>query len=708
MDEKENKDKDKVQDENQKKNPEIEKENLRKQLEAEIRAKLEKQEMEKKKAEEEKRKEEESKNEPKNNSYWNSNSNDSPNGPQKPNNNNGHKTPGNFGFSGEGNKKNRIALIFFVFLIVMFATSIFSSANSGVEVSYTTFYEQLESGNMKSVVIKNSNIIEFQLIDNISVQGSTKYKTQIPYFDDNLLNKLKDNNVVVVGADADVSILTILLQLVPWILIIGFYYMIIKQTSSGGMMGNLGKSHAKEFTSNNKEKITFDDVAGQKEAKVELEEVVEFLKNPKRFLAVGARIPKGVLLVGPPGTGKTLLAKAVAGEANVAFFSTSGSDFVEMFVGMGAARVRDLFEQGRKHSPCILFIDELDAVGRSRGSGLGGGHDEREQTLNQMLVEMDGFTTDTGVIVIAATNRPDVLDSALLRPGRFDRQVVVDLPDVQEREDILKIHSKKVKLGKDVELRKIARATPGASGADLANLVNEAALYAARSGRVVVSVEDFELAHDKMILGVAKKSKVMSEIEKLATSYHESGHTLLYYYLKHLDPLHKVTIIPHGQALGVTISLPERDAYTKNRGMLVDFIKVCMGGYVAEDLHYGQTTTGTSSDIKQATNIARRMVTEWGMSDLGFVCYGQEDEPLFLGRSLAQHKDYSENTARLIDQEVAKIMNECMTETREILSSHSDQLDLLAHTLVEKETMEDNEVRELLGFEKVEAVGKFV
>ena len=600
--------------------------------------------------------------------------------------------------------KNRFALGFLIFLIATFVFLLFSERSSAglQEVPYSQFVTFVESGQVIRVEIEDKNIIRF------SLRNQAAGMTRIPYQDESLMALLKKQNVEVTGTVRGISFLEIVLQLLPWIIFIAFSVMLWRQTrnANGGVMA-FSKSRAKEYMETDV-KITFNDVAGQKEAKYELQEVVEFLKHPAKFQDIGAKIPKGVLLVGPPGTGKTLLAKAVAGEAGVAFFHMSGSDFVEMFVGVGASRVRDLFEQGRKNAPCILFIDELDAVGRTRGAGLGGGHDEREQTLNQMLVEMDGFDTAAGVIVLAATNRPDVLDPALLRPGRLDRQVVVDMPDVAEREAILRIHCKKIKMDSSVDLQKIARATPGTSGADLANLVNEAALFAARSGRKTVAMADFEQGRDKLLLGVARQSKVLTPEEKLATAYHEAGHALLLYYLKHLDPLHKVTIIPHGRALGLTISLPEKDAYTKNRSALVDWIKECMGGYVAEQLVYGETTTGTSNDIKQATEIARRMVTEWGMSELGFIGYGKEDEPLFLGREIAQHKDYSEETARKIDQQVIKIMEEAMTDAHSLLEAHRDQLDILAKELVEKETLDDDEIRALLGFEKVESKTKFV
>jgi cell division protease FtsH len=400
-----------------------------------------------------------------------------------------------------------------------------------------------------------------------------------------------------------------------------------------------------------------------------------------------------------PGTGKTLLAKACAGEANVSFFHMSGSDFVEMFVGVGASRVRDLFDQGRRNAPCILFIDELDAVGRTRGAGYGGGHDEREQTLNQMLVEMDGFDTKDGVIILAATNRPDVLDPALLRPGRFDRQVVVDMPDLEEREAILRIHAAKIPLSTGVNLRRLARATAGSSGADLANLVNEAALYAGRKNRSHVEMEDFEEARDKLLMGVARKSKVLTREDKERTAYHESGHALLHYYLEHADPLHKVTIVPRGRALGVAMSLPEKEAYNLGRGWLLDRITIAYGGYVSEEMFFDETTTGTQNDLRQATELARRMVVDWGMSDLGPIALGQEDEPIFIGKEIARHKDYSEHTAQAIDAEVTRLLHGRLQRAREILHNHRDELVSLAAALVERETMSDAEVRELLHFE---------
>ena len=602
--------------------------------------------------------------------------------------------------------RNRFTLFIFLALIISFAFLFFnqSSGQRATEVSYSTFKSALEAGSVTQVDIQDESEISFMTANGF--YGVAR----IPYYDSSLMDELESMDVDIVGSVADVSIWVLLLNLLPWIIFLVIIFSMYRQVGAAGgsrMMGQFGKSHATQYSAKDN-KVLFKDVAGQKESKYELQEVVDFLKNPERYVKIGAKIPKGVLLVGPPGTGKTLLARAVAGEAGVSFFHTSGSDFVEMFVGMGAARVRDLFETGRKNAPCIIFIDEIDAVGRSRGSGLGGGHDEREQTLNQILVEMDGFSTDPGVIVMAATNRPDVLDPALLRPGRFDRQVTVDLPDVQERLDILRIHSAKVKCEPGLDLERVARATPGSSGADLANLVNEAALYAARSRREMVNMDDFEKARDKIILGVARESKFMTADEKKATAYHEAGHTLLHYYLKHVDPLHKVTIIPHGNALGLTISLPEKDQYTLRAGYLKDRIIICMGGYVAEDIVYGETTTGTSNDIKQATTIARRMVTEWGMSELGFINLSNEGEPLFLGREITQHKDFSDATAKRIDEEIEKILGECLNTTRTILTEHRDQLDKLTEELCEKETLDDAQIRELLGFEPEHHVSELV
>ncbi len=610
---------------------------------------------------------------------------------------------GSGGPSGSGNgngplknPKNRLSLGIFIFILLTFGILFFDSSmnQTSQTVSYTMFKQYVDSGQISTVNIEANSKITFVVSNGLTMN------TRIPYTDNELLPELLEKGIVVSGSEQSISIAAVIFQLVPWIIFIGFTIMLFKQANgmNGKMMGGLGKNLAKEYKPD-ENKITFADVAGQKEAKNELLEVVDFLKHPERFVKVGAKIPKGALLVGPPGTGKTLLAKAVAGESGVSFLHTSGSDFVEMFVGMGASRVRDLFEQARKAAPCIIFIDELDAVGRARGSGVGGGHDEREQTLNQILVEMDGFDSTSNVIIMAATNRPDVLDKALLRPGRFDRQVVVDLPDIKEREAILGIHCRKIKLEPGVDLARIARATPGSSGADLANMINEAALFAARENKETVSMNNIEMARDKVMLGVARESKFMTDEDKRATAYHEAGHTLLHYYLKHVDPLHKVTIIPHGRALGLTISLPENDAYTLNRSKLVDRIKITMGGYVAEDIVYGETTTGTSNDIQQATNIAKRMVTEFGMSSLGFINLGQEDEPLFLGREIAQHKNYSEETARIIDTEMRKILDKCMIETREILTTYRDQLDTLTDELVIKETLDDAEIRVLLGFE---------
>ncbi|MCS6770911.1 MAG: ATP-dependent zinc metalloprotease FtsH [Kiritimatiellae bacterium] len=487
---------------------------------------------------------------------------------------------------------------------------------------------------------------------------------------------------------------------IPFLLVMGLlYFLFMRQMRIAGKGAmSFGKSRAK-LLQKGKNRITFADIAGVEEAEEEVTEIVEFLKDPKRYQKLGGRIPKGVLLVGPPGTGKTLLAKAIAGEANVPFFSISGSDFVEMFVGVGASRVRDMFEQARKHAPCIIFIDEIDAVGRSRFSGIGGGHDEREQTLNALLVEMDGFDTQEGIIIIAATNRPDVLDNALLRPGRFDRQIVVDLPSLEGREAILKIHTKKVRLAKDVDLRRIARGTPGFSGADLANLVNEAALLAARRGAEFVEMKDLEEARDKVRWGRERRSRLLDEQEKRLTAYHEAGHAIVLALQEESEPLHKVTIIPRGQALGATMQLPEKDRYTQGRRKLLGMLVGLMGGRAAEELACSDITTGAQNDLKQATRLARMMVCDWGMSpELGPQSFGEREELLFLGREVSRSQDYSEATAQKIDQEVNRMLREAYAKAIEILRTHRDKLDLVARMLIERETLEGYEVMELIRY----------
>jgi cell division protease FtsH len=488
----------------------------------------------------------------------------------------------------------------------------------------------------------------------------------------------------------------ILLNAAPLILLVGFCLFLMRQMQAGGNKAlSFGKSRARLLSAQQK-KATFKDVAGTDEAKEELQEIIEFLKDPQKFQKLGGRIPKGVLLVGPPGTGKTLLARAIAGEANVPFFSISGSDFVEMFVGVGASRVRDLFEQGKKNAPCIIFIDEIDAVGRHRGAGLGGGHDEREQTLNALLVEMDGFESNEGVILIAATNRPDVLDPALLRPGRFDRRVVVARPDVKGREEILRVHTRKVPLADDVELSIIARGTPGFSGADLANLVNEAALWAARQNRKFVMQVDFEMSKDKVLMGVERKSMILSDEEKKNTAYHEAGHALVAAMTPGADPVHKVTIIPRGMALGLTMQLPEDDKHTYTREYLEAMLAVLMGGRSAEEIFLGHITTGAGNDIERATDLARNMVCEWGMSELGPLAYGKKDEAIFLGREITQHRDYSEDTAIQIDKEVKRIVNGGYENAKRLLLNNRETLERIAQALLEREVIDANEVKMLM------------
>ncbi len=618
-----------------------------------------------------------------------------PFGPGNGGNGNNNGGPIKLGF----NNRFGLFLIMSMILLFMFVFVFNDSSGTAEEISYTAFLNHVENNSVESVKIMDNQEIQGYLMN--SSGQLTAFRTRIPYFDDNLLVKLQENNVKITGGVKNNSTYRFFVDIVPWLIGLSFIWLMFRQMGGGGGKAmSFGKSRAKRYSGTGK-KIMFADVAGQDEAKYELEEVVDFLKNPKKFSDIGAKIPKGVLLVGMPGTGKTLLAKAIAGEAGVPYFHMSGSDFVEMFVGVGASRVRDLFEQGRKNAPCIIFIDELDAVGRTRGAGYGGGHDEREQTLNQMLVEMDGFDSKDGVIILAATNRPDVLDPALLRPGRFDRQVVVDMPDVKEREAIFRLHASKIPIDGEVDLARLARATPGSSGAEIANLVNEAALFAARKNKTKVSMEDFEEARDKVMLGIARKSKVITDEDKKATAYHEAGHALLHYFLEYSDPLHKVTIIPRGRALGMAMSLPEKDSYSRNKMWLIDRIKICLGGYVAEKIIYNWTTTGTQNDLQQAAKLARKMVSEWGMSDtLGPVAFGQEDEPIFIGREIAQHKDYSEATSQAIDKEVTRIITECYNEAFRLLTENRDKLELLAETLFAQETLDDAEIRELLHLEK--------
>jgi cell division protease FtsH len=601
----------------------------------------------------------------------------------------------------QGGKPNGLALFFFFAMIALFIAYFYSKNTAHIrEIRYSDFINYLEQNQIESVVINDNNTMD--IYPKVQSQNeAVQLRTRIPYHDPNLLPSLREKGVNISGSASRLSPLRIILDLFPWIIFFGLiWFMFRSMPGGGGKAFQFGKSKAKRYHDEGK-KVSFTDVAGQKDAKYELEEVVAFLKNPQKFTKMGARIPKGVLLVGMPGTGKTLMARSVAGEAGVAFFHMSGSDFVEMFVGVGASRVRDLFDQGRRSAPCIIFIDELDAVGRTRGAGYGGGHDEREQTLNQLLVEMDGFDSKDGVIILAATNRPDVLDPALLRPGRFDRQVVVAMPDIKEREAILQIHSAKIPLGKDVDLTRVARATPGMSGADIANLVNEAALHAARKDKPDVEMRDFEEARDKVLMGVARSTLVVSDKERRMTAIHEAGHALLHYFLKNADPLHKVTIVPHGRALGMALSLPEEDSYSRTRGWIEDRIAICYGGWIAEKLIFNETTTGTKQDIQQATEMARHMVCEWGMAEeMGPVAYGQEEEPIFLGKEIARHKDYSEETARRIDKAVKEILDNARGEAERIIHEQKTGLEALADALLSRETLVDEEVRQILGVPK--------
>jgi cell division protease FtsH len=576
------------------------------------------------------------------------------------------------------------------------------------EVNYSEFTSMVKSDRIRSYptspVTLSGNEVEGKYLDS-STDTERKFRVIIPKgSEETIANTLNEKDIIVKVNDDDQSsfVYMLLTSWFPIILFVGFWIFLMRQMQSGGNKAlSFGKSRAK-LSTNHQKKATFKDVAGVEEAKEELQEIIEFLKEPQKFQKLGGRIPKGVLLMGPPGTGKTLLARAIAGEASVPFFSISGSDFVEMFVGVGASRVRDLFEQGKKNAPCIIFIDEIDAVGRHRGAGLGGGHDEREQTLNQLLVEMDGFESNEGVILIAATNRPDVLDPALMRPGRFDREVVVTLPDIKGREGILKVHTRRIPFAKDVDISILARGTPGMSGAQLANLVNEAALNAARFDRKSVAMADFEEAKDKVLMGKERKSMIMSDEEKRNTAYHEAGHALAAHLLPDADPLHKVTIIPRGRALGVTMQLPEEDKYSYTREYMKTSLTVLLAGRVAEELVLGSCTTGASNDLERVTERARKMVCEWGMSEeMGPLTFGKKAEQIFLGREIAQHQDYSEDTAMQIDKEVKKVVLAAYAEATKLLEENRDDLILVAEALLEYETLDANEVKSVLKGEKI-------
>jgi cell division protease FtsH len=580
----------------------------------------------------------------------------------------------------------------FIGVIIILLFNLFSTPKkTGEELIFSDFMSKLEAGQVEEVVIKDNNITG-QLKDGKS------FKTYAPAYPD-LVKVLRSQNVKIAVKPSEQNpwYWNLFFSWGPIILLAAIWIFFMRQMQTGGNRAlSFGKAKAR-LASEKAVKVTFSDVAGIEEAKAEVQEIIDFLKAPQKFQKLGGKIPKGVLLVGAPGTGKTLLARAIAGEAGVPFFSISGSDFVELFVGVGASRVRDLFDQAKKNAPCIIFIDELDAVGRHRGAGLGGGHDEREQTLNQLLVEMDGFETNQGIIILAATNRPDVLDPALLRPGRFDRQVVVPQPDVKGRLEILKVHTRNIPLDEKVNLDQIARGTPGFSGADLANLVNEAALLAARKSKSNVEMSDFEAAKDKVLMGVERKSMIISETEKKNTAYHEAGHTLVAKLTPGTDPIHKVSIIPRGMALGVTQQLPIDDRYTYSKEYLMKALTVLLGGRAAEEIALNHMTTGAGNDLERATDLARKMVTEWGMSEkLGPLTFGKKDEHIFLGKEIARHKDYSERTAIDIDEEIKKIVLDAYNTSKKLVTENLDLLEALAKSLLEKETMDGDEIESLI------------
>lgn len=614
------------------------------------------------------------------------------------------------GGSGDGPKERfpRILIYIMLFLVFIFVFQRFFVQDDSREITYNEYRKVLAQDKIVSLTVETapdrSAVLKgvlkspatLQLIDGSTAQVD-RFATRVPEFSIEQADLLAEKGIEVKVREGTNDFNNFLILLAPWIIFAAIYFFIFRRMSmqNGGVQRNIfafGKSRAK-LISDFDVKETFEDVAGVDEAVEELKETVEFLMNPEKFQQIGGKIPKGVLLLGPPGTGKTLLAKAIAGEAKVPFFSISGADFVEMFVGVGAARVRDLFETAKKNAPCIIFIDEIDAVGRSRGAGLGGGHDEREQTLNQLLVEMDGFTTKDNVILIAATNRPDVLDTALLRPGRFDRQITIDKPDIRGRVEILKIHSRKTPLARDVDIEKIAQSTPGFSGADLANLINEAALLASREGRKDISLENFEAARDKILMGPERRSMYISDEQKKITAYHESGHVLVAKFTKGSDPIHKVTIIPRGRSLGQTAYLPEEDRYTQDRDNLIAMITYALGGRAAEKLVFNQTSTGAENDIERATEIARKMVRNWGMSEkLGPINYGNGHKEVFLGKDYSHVREYSEETALQIDVEVRNIVMECMENAKRILTEKKNLLHALATALIEKEILNSDEI----------------
>jgi len=615
------------------------------------------------------------------------------------------------GFSFRGQGRSLLFWVIIVMTVLLVYQLMTDTTADQAQINYSDFLQYLETDKVTSVTFINRSL-EGRFSEDLTISGPTgshkytKFILRIPFDDPDLVHKLSAKGVSISAREEGMNWGGILLTVAPWMLIIFVWIFMLRQMQggAGGTRGifSFGKSRAKLF-SDERPRVTFNDVAGAEEAKEELQEIIEFLKDPGKFQKLGGKIPKGALLLGAPGTGKTLLARAIAGEAGVPFFSMSGSDFVEMFVGVGASRVRDLFEQGKKNAPCIIFIDEIDAVGRHRGAGLGGGHDEREQTLNQLLVEMDGFESNEGVILIAATNRPDVLDSALMRPGRFDRQIVVDSPDVRGREGIFKVHTKKVKLAEGVDLKILARGTPGLSGADIANLVNEAALLAARKEKSAVEMSDFEDAKDKVMMGAERRSMVISDEEKRITAYHEAGHALLGKLIPEADPVHKVTIVPRGMALGVTHFLPMDERHTYPRQYLEARLVYLMGGRVTEKMIFGHLSTGASNDIMRATELARKMVCNWGMSDkVGPLGFGRKQEHIFLGREIQQTREYSEETAQLIDEEIKRFVLTAEQKAIDLLEKNMDKLEKLAMALLEREILDGNEIDVIIGIKKQE------